>query len=183
MILDRRELLKYGIGLASLASSNSILCKQSSASIDESQLFLIIDCHGGWDQTLVFDNKIDSSTIHTDNDATFERSPNQPHFVHNEVTRPDVKRFFDLHGDSCTIINGIKTENIHTPSEAIITNTYIEDNTYVDIWGKLANKISSNKVIPHLSIDTAPNIRTDSFYSFYSRLKDIEQSSGFTSSH
>ena len=180
-ILDRRKLLKHGIGLASLASSNSIFCKQSSASADEKQLFLIIDCHGGWDQTLVFDNKINSTTIHTDSDATFETNTNQPHFVHNAATRPEVKRFFDLYGDSCTIINGIKTENIQTPSEAIITNTFSEEDTHIDIWGTLANKLSPNKVLPHLSIDTAPSIRTESFYSFYSSLKDIEQASGFTS--
>lgn len=63
---------------------------------------------GGWDQTMVFDNKLTSDICSQETGATSATGGGNLAYV-NHPNRPAVKTFFDTYGANAAIVNGISS--------------------------------------------------------------------------
>jgi len=132
-----------------LSNSGSVLAQSFFA-----PYILHIHVSGGWDTTMVFDNKIGKVGVSQELGATSATGAGNIAFV-NHPHRPAVKDFFDTYGNYAAIVNGISTGGINRSHAlkwtigAIPTNLF----RYTD-WMSFYT-YSTNPVLPlpHLVID------------------------------
>ena len=94
-------LLSCGIGSSKTIAQSSFI-----------PFVLHIHASGGWDTTMVFENKIGKSGVSVETGATSATGAGNIAYVHN-TNRPAVKTFFDTYGASAAIVNGINTGGIN----------------------------------------------------------------------
>jgi hypothetical protein len=73
---------------------------------------LHIHASGGWDTTMVFDNKIGKGGVTTEPGAISATGAGNIRYV-DHSNRPAVKAFFDAYGGNTAIVNGINTGGIN----------------------------------------------------------------------
>ncbi len=105
--LDRRQLLRGGAYLALGGAAWALGLIPEARSADTITPFvLMIYVSGGWDQTMVFDNKTESGYVTQEPGAKAATGGgNLPYIDH--PNRPSVKKFFDTYGANAAIVNGI----------------------------------------------------------------------------
>ncbi len=156
MQTTRRQFFKYA-GKTALAASSTLGAGQllgGRRQLDR-PYFLIVYCDGGWDQTLVFDNKIDSSTVAQDTGWVAAQTSNGLSYVAN-TSRPNVSSFFDTHGSRAVIINGLHCRAInheYARRYALSTPYYYGDARYVDFMSIYADQTARGYAFPHLVFD------------------------------
>jgi hypothetical protein len=72
---------------------------------------LMIHASGGWDTTMVFDNKLDSGYVSQEPGAAAATGAGNIPYI-NHPDRPSVKAFFDTYGANAAIVNGIHAGGI-----------------------------------------------------------------------
>lgn len=151
--ISRRSLLKNGVGTLPLLgiSPGQMALSQSTTTYP---FFLVIECSGGWDQTLVFDDKLSVSTVSTDGSASSETGAGTLTYVHN-ASRPAVKNFFDSQGVYSTIVNGILCHSVDHDVALEQTTTTLSVTTeeitnYLTFYSTL---VGAGTGFPALSVD------------------------------
>lgn len=119
--MRRRKFLQYGLyGLGGLslpmydrlgsARAQDETDEAASEDTDEDKppppYVLRIHCDGGWDQTLVFEDKSGSPNVATDASASVANGSGGIEYV-SAPSRPSVDTFFANHGDKSCIVNGL----------------------------------------------------------------------------
>lgn len=72
---------------------------------------LLVHVSGGWDTTMVFDNKIGSAYVSQESGASAATGAGNIAFV-DHPSRPAVKAFFDTYGANAAIVNGLNAGGI-----------------------------------------------------------------------
>jgi uncharacterized protein (DUF1501 family) len=97
--LNRRQFLK-GVGAACLATALPARAETTAP------FFLLVYASGGWDPTMVFDPKTDSSYV--SQEAGWAKATGAGNVAYvDHPDRPAVKAFFESYGKNAAIVNGI----------------------------------------------------------------------------
>lgn len=105
--ISRRDLIKFSAaGLAGPSLRALLSSSKASAQTTFTPYVLLVYASGGWDQTMVFDNKIGVSSCAQEAGWRLGQSQSGIKFV-DHPDRPSVRNFFAQYGKSSTIINGI----------------------------------------------------------------------------
>lgn len=106
--ISRRDLFK--LSAAGLVGSSGYwpLLAPTRALADDSftPFVLLVYASGGWDQTMVFDNKIGVASCAQEPGWRAAQSISGIKYV-DHPNRPSVKKFFEQYGKNATIINGV----------------------------------------------------------------------------
>lgn len=105
--ISRRDLLKMGAASGTLMTGAGRVLSQSVTY----PFILQIECSGGWDQSMVFDNKVGSTVLQIDGSASLATGAGGINFV-SSANRPSVDSYFNSHGAETTIVNGIFTRDL-----------------------------------------------------------------------
>lgn len=119
-----------------------------------SPYILTIHCDGGWDPTMVFDNKISSSLVTTEPGSTVSLGAGNLPYIAN-ANRPSVSSFFNQYGSNATIINGITSNSLsHDQAKLYASASFSpETNRYTDWLSFYATQLGSSLPLPHVVID------------------------------
>ena len=171
--MKRRDFLKLS-GFSAI-SATGFSRKIIAETEDTTEYILTIECQGGWDQTLVFDNKLGSNILKVDPSASLGTGAGGINYVHNS-SRPNVKTFFDTYGDNSTIVNGILTHDLDAHLAQRSTNsvksvTLNENLNYSTFYASAAAPL---KPYPHVSIDLPNDSASYEVYSYHGSLEAIE---------
>ncbi len=115
---------------------------------------LFLYCEGGWDQTMVFDPKINISNIDRESGQKAKIGSGGLTYVGHD-NRQSVDQFFQKYGQNSVIVNGIYTSSLAFPAAAqalFSTNDRkkpLRRKAYLDFYG--AQK--PNLPYPHMRID------------------------------
>lgn len=110
--INRRQLIQGGV----YAALTGVLCRggwssRAAAASSFIPFFLHIHVSGGWDTTMVFENKIGQSYVSQETGAVVATGAgNIPYIDH--ANRPAVKTFFDTFGSNAAIVNGVSVGGI-----------------------------------------------------------------------
>ena len=153
--INRRKLIRSG----ACASLYALLCRGGWAGRAMAQsafapYVLHVHASGGWDTTMVFDNKIGKSTITMEPGASSATGAANIKYI-DHADRPAVKTFFDTHGSYAAIVNGINVGGLNRKHALKLMMGAVPANRfrYTD-WLSFYT-FSTNPVmpLPHLVID------------------------------
>ena len=118
MTISRRNLCKLGLlGTTSFGALPRLYAQNPAPQDDFYPWILQVFVSGGWDPTMVFDNKIGVASCAQEPGWRAAKSASGIDFV-DHPERKSVKEFFDRYGGNASIVNGINSKAITYP-EAI----------------------------------------------------------------
>jgi hypothetical protein len=121
--------------------------------LDFSPYLIVIHCDGGWDPTLVFENKLKASHIDIQGGLTLAKGGGKiPYMKHPD--RPAVDDFFAQHGSKACIINGVYCGSIgHEAALRHSTGSYLPKTTNFVDWGSFYGaQVGMEATFPHVLI-------------------------------
>jgi len=142
MTLDRRTFL------ASLAALTLVPGRATATSHHPKHLVLLF-ASGGWDPTVVFDPKPDSSVV--------DMEVGEPYAFGNgslwtHASRPSVTDFFGRYGSLCTVINGVNVPAIAHAGCRTRMLTGTRDRAQPDVGAVVAHALGAEVAMPYLDI-------------------------------
>lgn len=157
--MDRRQFLKLIGGSAAYTAWGPLPAAQANESI--TPFILMIYCSGGWDQTMVFDNKLASTYATLESGASAAIGAGNSQYI-DHPTRPSVKAFFENYGSNAAIVNGLHTGSMVTRYQVrnLMTATPPGKIRPVDWLSYYTAAVSPVLDLPHAVID-APYIPGD----------------------
>src|SRR5262245_7665492 len=116
MRCTRRALVKRG-GQATAGLAAACAFRPFTAHAGSSFLpyILLVHCSGGWDTTMVFDNKLGVASCTSEDGAFAANGLGGISYV-GHASRPAVTNFFDAYGLNAAIVNGIKAGSLESLS-------------------------------------------------------------------
>ncbi|MEZ4741218.1 MAG: DUF1501 domain-containing protein [Bdellovibrionota bacterium] len=157
--IKRREFIRY-FGKSAIGSALSYnffkenISFAQSSSITSSPYIIIVHCDGGWDPTLVFDNKIASNYVETQPGIQAISGPGKLEYI-DHPDRPLTKYFFQNHGLKTAIVNGLYCGSF-SHSEALIKSSgsfLTTTNRFADWLTFYGSQAGGSYPVPHISID------------------------------
>lgn len=153
---NRRDFLKLAT-TTTLGSSalGAAAFKSQEASAATAPFMIVVHCDGGFDQTMVFDNKIGSSIVAQEPGAAVTQAAGGLNYVSNP-TRPAVDTFMANHGTKAIIVNGINCKAINHKFgrkhilSAITTRDDSRTSDYMSIY---ASQVGRTHIFPHVVFD------------------------------
>jgi|GEM_PF-1504044 len=154
----RRTFLKSASSVALLPSLTSF-ARTTAEPDEESPLILHIVVGGGWDPTLVFDNKIGVSSAAQET-GTSKSSPSETFSFVDHSSRPSVKSFFSSYYENATIINGIHVPSVNHDLAMNYMTTVVTADRHLKGSGRRSDFLTLFSAItnpslryPHVAID------------------------------
>ncbi len=153
--INRRKLIKWAIfvSLAALLYQEG-WGGRAMAQSTFAPFVLHVHASGGWDTTMVFENKIGKPGISREPGATSATGAGNINYI-NHADRPAVKTFFDTYGNNAAIVNGINTGGINRTQAlklmmgAVPTNRF-RYSDWISFYTYSTNPVMP---LPHLVID------------------------------
>ncbi len=144
MKLSRRQLLAT-LPAALLAPRRLVAAAPSAAQ----RRFLFIFCDGGWDVGMVLSPVLHSSSVDAEAGAVLAEEGGITFADHAD--RPDVRAFFEQHGERSCLINGLEVRSIvHDKCDRLIMTG---QSKISDDWGSiLAGRSADALLLPYLHI-------------------------------
>lgn len=114
---------------------------------------IMIVVPGGWDTTLVFDDKIGAEGVTQEAAAVAASGSGGIAFV-DHPDRPAVKAFFDAFGDRTTVVNGVYTEGMTNDASlpAVLGAQGAKSTKFQEFLTFYANNVE-RRLFPHLLMD------------------------------
>ncbi|MFT5685592.1 MAG: hypothetical protein ACI8RZ_006546 [Myxococcota bacterium] len=142
MPLSRRQLLP-------LLSAGLLTPRLLPAAPPSGRRFLFIFCEGGWDAGMVFSPVIGVSGIDSETGLTLSEAGGIPFGDHED--RPEVRSYFENHGDRTCVISGLEVRSIvHDKCDRLILTGQTGT---ADDWGaQLAGSAAEDYLLPYLHI-------------------------------
>lgn len=154
--IDRRKFIKEAISVTGGMALWSMprMAFGLGTELDFNPYIIVVHCDGGWDPTMVFDNKNASTYIDTQSGQTTGQGNKKiPYVAHTD--RPAVDHFFGTYGANACIVNGVYCGFMgHKESMAFNSGTNLpESNRYTDWLSFYASQVGLDKLFPHVTID------------------------------
>lgn len=132
----------------------------ASANAGAAPFLLVIYCSGGWDASMVFDPKLDSTLVAAESGAQSVQVGNLTYTDH--ANRPSVKQFFTANGAQSVIIRGIKTSSLDHRNAYLTAFAALPPgkDRPIDLATFYAISVNPVAPLPHVVID-APIIPGD----------------------
>ena len=120
----------------------------------EPRFLLLIYASGGWDPTMVFDNKIASPNVNVPSGTTGATGGGNIPYVHH-ADRPAVRTWFDNYGSNAVIINGVHTPALDPNGAFRSMFTAIPPGKFrpIDFMTYYAASLRPNFLAPHIVFD------------------------------
>ena len=120
----------------------------------EPRFLLLIYASGGWDSTMVFDNKINSPYVNNHSGSTAVHGGGNIPYVHH-ADRPAVRTWFDNYGSNAVIINGVHTPSLDPQGafRSMFTVTPPGKFRPIDFMTYYAASLRPNFLAPHIVFD------------------------------
>lgn len=172
MALSRRSLMMGGLG----ALSAGLLSKARSVNAEATRSpknLIVVLVYGGWDVTYLFDPKPGLATVDVAAGET-QIVGGLPIFTH--ASRPSSRAFFEAHGHTATVVNGIQVQSINHPdcTKRILTGTASESNP--DVAAIAAYELAADLPAPYLVL--GPTAYTGPLASIAARTGTLTQVKG-----
>jgi len=135
-----------------VACITASLATAVKAFADTSAKILWIHADGGWDTTMVFDNKIGVTGVAQESGAVAATGAGGITFV-DHPSRPAVRSFFDNQGGRAAIVNGIRTGSM---SHEMATRRMLggaNAGRFTDWLSWYVSNVPVSREFPHISID------------------------------
>ncbi len=152
---NRRSFLKLATSTTIASSALGSYAYAARQHRGKKPFILLIHCDGGWDQTLVFDNKIGNAHVAQEAGWVSAQTTGGLQYVAN-AARPAVTDFFDTHGNKAAIINGLSCDAInhdYARQHALTSSIPGADNRQADYLSIYADQTARAKLFPHLIFD------------------------------
>jgi uncharacterized protein (DUF1501 family) len=126
----------------------------SARAADFVPFVLVVYASGGWDQTMVFDPKIESGFVANEDEIAVAKGKGDIPFV-DHPDRPAVKTFFETYGDHATIVNGLYVGSMSRSSAAanVLGTVPPEKSRAVDYLSYYTASLTPVMTMPHVVID------------------------------
>lgn len=120
----------------------------------EAPHILLVYASGGWDPTMVFDNKLDSPYVEGETGIIPSTGANNIPFLHH-ASRPAVNTWFQNYGYNAVIVNGIYSPSLERQSAFAGMFTAIPSgkNRPVDFLTYYAASLRPTSLAPHIVFD------------------------------
>jgi hypothetical protein len=155
----RRDIIKAGLktvglgGLGSCGVLGPLAAKLLAQSESTFPYILTVYCSGGWDQTMVFDNKIGKADIAQEAGAYADVGLGDIPFV-SHPNRPSVNDFFSSYGKNAIIVNGLYCQSLSKDLalQSMLGCIPVRYNRPVDWMSYYAYSLNAGAPIPHAVI-------------------------------
>ncbi len=153
-VITRRKFFEKGsqISLATWLTMRSLKLK---ATTNQLPYVITVHCDGGWDPTMVFDDKTSVASVDKESGATKKTIADTSLTFIDHPDRPSVNDFFSTYGSISTIVNGIYTGSLsHEDARRYMSASKESGSSrWVDWLTYFAAERSGSKAIPHIAID------------------------------
>lgn len=153
--INRRDLCKWGVlATTGLGSMPRLSARATEDKEKFTPWILVVYVSGGWDPSMVFDNKVGVDTCAQEPGWRKAKSESGINFV-DHPTRPSVKDFFNRYGDHAVIVNGVSTGAISREQAIASMFGAIPDKRFrrCDWLSFYASMLNPGADMPHVVID------------------------------
>jgi hypothetical protein len=148
-----KKSFEYIVGGTTLLSSRNSLFANGTE-LDFSPYLIVIHCDGGWDPTLVFDDKSKSKFVDSQSEQTLMLGAGKIPYV-GHASRPNTTAFFRDYGSQSCIVNGLYCGSMgHDDALAYTGGAMMPSSTRSSDWASFyASQVGLETALPHVVID------------------------------